>query len=217
MKNRYLEKFKHKSDFELLKILNNRVRHTEKALSAAEELLAKKDNDENDTKTLNNDIAKYSAFSLKTFFKKRFSPTKYFQTFGFGVILTNLSLALILIVLFELLSLFSGSSVILEIIRSLGPFFVLLALFLNNVIYKNELKISNNFMGRCINDILLFVILSIISMGVKQLKDPSYSSPILDIPSFIILIITMFFMVMVFEVFIGLIRRLFVRFNLDLL
>lgn len=217
MNNRYLEKFKEKSDFELRNILNNHERYTEMAVLAAGELLAKNETEYEIQQVLEIETPDSSNFNFKKFMKDRFSPTMYFKSFGVKLILTNLSIALSITALIETMAFFNDNSRFIIQLHYYRIVLFLLAFVLNNVIYKKETKSSNNFIGRCLNDMFLITILTLISSGVKFVKDPTYSSPILGMSSFFATGMLLFLLSMFLEVFVGLLRRLFERINLDLL
>lgn len=217
MKNRYLEKFKYKSNYELLEILEKKEKYTESAILAAEHLL-KQNRSENEFDIVIEEQKSYKDdFSFRTFVKKKFNPRLYLHSFNIDVILTNLCLPLVIIVVFEISYMYSDEFFVFKFINTYRGIIFLLMLIVNNVIFKIETGRSNNFIGRCINDLLFLTTFALLISGYKLAKDPSYSSPILDGSSFAAIFFFLIITAMAFEFFIGLLKRLLVKLKIDLI
>lgn len=217
MNNRYVEKFKYKSKYELLEILEKKEKYTKTAVLAAE-LLLKQNGSENECDiVIEEQKSNKDDFGFQSIIKKTFNPSLYLHSFNIDLILTNLCLPLVVIVVFKISQMYHDEFVVFRFLNDYKGIIFLLMLIVNNVIFKIETGRSNNFVGRCINDLLFLVIFILLIYGYNFAKDSSFSSPILDSYSFIVIFLFLIFSAMVFELLIGLLKRFLVKLRIDLI
>lgn len=139
----------------------------------------------------------------ESFFAKPFIRTISYREF-----VTSLSLVLLLLAFYTVIDYYSDEDWIENNYSLLKYGLLAIIIPSNHVIYKSEHKRPNNFIGRNLHD-YIFLILFISLYNVQLLINGSaLTFEVKNVGSLIILIMVLIFLIMVFELFVAVLKRL---------
>jgi len=150
-------------------------------------------------------------------YKLQLNPKPFFKNFGLNLVLTNISLALLFLLLREALILVLSTSLIYKITQENLKFIGVLIVILNHLIYRKEYRESNNYIGRCLNDSILILSFLFVIQLFNLYNDPSYS--MINLPFWSIIFLTVFFFlcIMLFETLVELLKYVLKLVKIDIL
>lgn len=217
MENKFLIKFRHKSKIELEEILDNKEKYTKEALFAAKELFNNFDEPVYFAGKLKTKDTFKDDFSLIDFISRKFDPIPYLRSIKKDLLLTNLSLAFVILTINELSKFLWEVNDLFSSITDNLTIVIIIFLILNNVFYRIETGVSNNYIGRCINDFLLLFIFIVLRTGSNYIIDVGYSFPISDTATTALALFYMFMIALLFEMLVGLLNRLLQKMDIHIL
>jgi hypothetical protein len=139
-----------------------------------------------------------------------FDSVKFRRAFSYRDVLTSLSLALSFMAIGEILNYYSNEEVLEDIVGQLIMAFTIVPLILNHVIYRGEHKRSNNYIGRVMHSFMLLAFVWIIKTVQLFLAGESISDRINDL---ILGWLLLFFVLMLFEFLVAILKRILLLFK----
>ncbi|GAA4275962.1 hypothetical protein [Aquimarina mytili] len=203
-KQHFINKFKEKTDDDLIFILNNATDYQEEAVNAARLILENRKSEGIHVKP--------EPF-IKTLESKKRKPVNrldtdpFLRTLSYRDFLTSFALGILLLSVHTLFRYYSGEDFIKNNSIFLWGFSFILLLSINHAFYRFEHKRSNNLIGRLIHDVI-FIIMYFILWGIyTSIINLEITSTITtdDIPA----IIFLSFLILPIEAIIGIVKRLF--------
>lgn len=167
MEDYFFARFQRKTKIELQRIVNNPEQYRPEAVSAAIKLLDKKLSEE-DHSIPDNGVPPTKDVQLKAdklSLILDYSP--FFRTLSYREFLTSISIALFGLAIIEIFDYYSDERFFIDTHRTWKLATIFFIFLVNHIMYRYEHKRSNNFIGRSINDLLLFVSLMLLSISYK--------------------------------------------------
>lgn len=206
MGNFFVNKFQDKSSEELQEIINNKGRYQTDAVNAAIQILNERENTEIPNIQPSKPLRLKQGSDDQDLLAASFSFKPFFGRLSYRDFLTSICLALSLLAIMEILGYYSTEKLIEDIFIFLSILIMLIFLSLNHVIYRAEHKKSNNYVGRVIHDII-FMIFFIPFNLVYHYLITGYSGTFVEGNVLAILLVAIL-LLMFFELFIALLKRL---------
>jgi hypothetical protein len=169
MEDYFFARFQRKSKIELQRIIDNPEQYRPEAVSAAIKVLNKKLSEE-DHSIPDNGGNKTNEPPVKTDrFSQSLDYNPFFRTLSYREFLTSISLAFFGLAIIEIINYYSDELFFKDTSTTWKLAMIFFIFLVNHIIYKCEHKRSNNFIGRSINDLLLFITLIFLSTSYKYI------------------------------------------------
>ncbi|MCE7995442.1 MAG: hypothetical protein HEP71_25920 [Roseivirga sp.] len=208
----FLARFKNKADNELQAIVVD-VDYSADAKQAAKIILEERRVSGQVVERIEEVKSPQSQSLIQPKKKKRpvhpFNPTPYFKSLGFKDFLTILSVSTMMLAILLLARYFNYGPDLYIFIRIITVILMVFSFLLAHVLYKKDHNHSNNYIGRCINDIVLFSALTI-SITLYDLLvnngSPPFFENLIDVFGFILVFS---FLALILEGIVSLFKYLF--------
>lgn len=207
----FLEKYKDKTDDDLLSVINNKIDYREEAVNAAIKIYNKRNNTSipfiGDSNNVESEQKKPS----------KWKPFKFIQSLIIGDYYTLLTTALFLIAFFSLTSLYGDESFLKGKIEWIRFLFFFLSFVAIHIFYKFDHKKSNSYVGRVQFDIIYLIIVLALRFLVDFIFN-GFTVNSIDVPFQIIgAIFLVLLLVFLIELVIEVIKKIFQFLRLDIL
>jgi hypothetical protein len=169
MEDYFFARFQRKTKIELQRIIDNPEQYRSEAVSAAIKVLNKKLSEE-DHSIPDNGVPPTKDVQLKAdrlSLILDYSP--FFRTLSYREFLTSISIAFFGLAIIETINYYSDERFFRDTSTTWKLATIFFIFLVNHIIYRYEHKRSNNFTGRSINDLLLFITLILLSTSYKYL------------------------------------------------
>ena len=201
MEDYFLTKFQRKTRIELQRIVDNQGHYRPEAILAATKLLNKKLSEQDlpildeaayPTKEENSKVDRLSL---------NFDYRPFFRTLSYREFLTSISIALLALALIGIINYYSDERFLVDVHSTWRLYTILFVFIANHIIYKQEHKRSNNFLGRYINDLFLLVLMILLTVTYKFILGDTYTLPTANgVLSIIIIISVILIIIFSFEI-----------------
>lgn len=141
----------------------------------------------------------------------------FLRELGYKDFVTSACLALLLLALAQIISYFSYDLSSEGIWNSIKLTLFLLITPCNHIVYKIEHERSNNFMGRCVHDLIFVVMVFTIKKIYSYILSGLFFQSVDDGLSIIFLLISLSVVVMLFEVVVAILKRILRRLRWEIL
>ena len=169
MEDYFFARFQRKTKIELQRIIDNPEQYRPEAVSAAIRVLNKKLSEE-DHSIPDNGGNQTNEPPVKTDrFSQSLDYSPFFRTLSYREFLTSISIVFFGLAIIEIINYYSDERFFRDTSTTWKLATLLFIFLVNHIIYRYEHKRSNNFIGRSINDLLLFITLIILSTSYKYL------------------------------------------------
>lgn len=167
MEDYFFARFQRKTKIELQRIVDNPEQYRPEAVSAAIKVLNKKLSEEEHS-ILDNATHQTKEVQLKADrLSQSLDYSTFFRTLSYREFLTSISTALFGLAIIEIIDYYSSELFFRDTYTTWKLATVFFIFLVNHIMYRHEHKRSNNFLGRSINDLLLFVSLMLLSISYK--------------------------------------------------
>ena len=155
MSDFFYRRFQSKTNDQLRAILDERSRYQDNAIDAAIRIL----NERNDTDIEIDTGRRADHVKSKGLFEQIFSTGIISRTFGYEDILNWITITLLCLASFEVLSYYSDEPFIEHGIQWIVISILLMAVLSNHILFRSTHSCTNNFLGRIIHDLVLCFLL----------------------------------------------------------